>query len=65
MSHRQNTLLWMKDLLEQMNRCHEQLEWAADGQTETFLTDKLIGDLKECQKLCQNLRGGQGQLAGC
>jgi hypothetical protein len=65
MSQRQTTLLWMKDLLEQMNRSHEQLQWAADGQTETFLTEKMIGDLEEFQKLCQQLRGGRGRLAGC
>ena len=36
MRNRHTTLLWMKDLIEHMNRCHEQLQWAADGPTETF-----------------------------
>ncbi len=65
MSQRQTTLLWMKDLLEQMNRCHDQLQWAADGRTETFLAEKMIGDLEECQKLCEELRGGRSRLARC
>jgi hypothetical protein len=39
-----------------MSRCHDQLEWASDGATQTFLADALMGDLSECQKLCEELR---------
>ena len=54
--NRRNTLVWLKDLLEHMSRCHDQLEWASDGETESFLADALIGDLNECQMLCEQLR---------
>jgi hypothetical protein len=56
MRNRRNTLLWMKDLIEHMNHCHDQLQWAADGRTQSFLTDTMLGDLVECQRLCQELR---------
>jgi len=56
MRNRRHTLLWMKDLIEHMSRCHDQLEWASDGDTQTFLADAMIGDLNECQKLCEQLR---------
>jgi hypothetical protein len=46
----------MKDLLEHMNQCHEQLQWAADGQTEAYLAETLMVDLSECQKLCEQLK---------
>jgi len=46
----------MKDLIEHMSRCQDQLEWASDGDTQTFLADAMIGDLNECQKLCEQLR---------
>ena len=59
MRNRRNTLLWMKDLIEHMSRCHDQLEWANDGETQKFLADALLGDLSECQKLCEQLRTGQ------
>ena len=59
MRNRRNTLLWMKDLIEHMSRCHDQLEWASEGETQTFLADALLGDLNECQKLCEQLRAGQ------
>jgi hypothetical protein len=56
MRNRQNTLLWMKDLIDHMSECHERLQWAADGRTETFLAETLIGDLAECRRLCEELR---------
>ena len=56
MRNRRHTLLWMKDLLDHMNQCHEQLQWAADGQTEAYLAETLMGDLSECQKLCEQLK---------
>jgi hypothetical protein len=59
MSQRQTTLLWMKDLIEHMAKCQEQLQWAADGRTETFLTETMLGDLAECQRLCEQLREGR------
>src|SRR5262249_39478212 len=56
MRNRRHTLLWMKDLIEHMSRCHDQLQWASDGDTQRFLADAMIGDLHECQKLCEQLR---------
>jgi hypothetical protein len=49
-------MLWMKDLIEHMTRCHEQLQWAADEPTASFLAESLLVDLRECQRLCQELR---------
>jgi hypothetical protein len=48
-------MLWMKDLIEHMNRCHEQLQWA-DHRTQKFLTESMLTDLMECQRLCEELR---------
>ena len=45
-------------VIEHMSRCQDQLEWANDGETQTFLADALLGDLTECQKLCEQLRTG-------
>jgi hypothetical protein len=56
MRDRRHTLLWIKDLIEHMSRCHDQLQWTSDGPTQVFLADALMGDLNECQKLCQQLR---------
>ncbi|MFO0908266.1 MAG: hypothetical protein U0794_07885 [Isosphaeraceae bacterium] len=58
---RNSTLLWMKDLIEHMSQCQEQLQWAADGRTESFLTESLLGDLAQCQRLCEQLRVTRGK----
>jgi hypothetical protein len=63
MRNRRHTLLWMKDLLDHMTRCHEQLQWAADDPTETFLAESLLVDLSECQKLCHELKQRSGKTA--
>jgi hypothetical protein len=44
----------MKDLLEHMNRCHDQLQWA-EGASESFLTEAMLVDLTECRRLCEQL----------
>ncbi len=56
MRNRHSTLLWMKDLIDHLNRCHEQLQWASDASTETFLTDSMMADLTECRRLCEHLK---------
>jgi len=56
MRNRRTTLLWMKDLIEHMNRCHDQLQWASDGPAATFLTESLMVDLTECRRLCEHLQ---------
>ena len=63
MRNRRQTLLWMKDLLDHMNRCHEQLQWAADAPTETYLADSLMVNLHECQRLCEQIRDRTGRVA--
>ena len=59
MSNRRHTLLWMKDLIDHMSRCHDQLEWTKDGETQLFLAEAMLGDLVECQRLCEQLRSAQ------
>jgi hypothetical protein len=63
MGNRRNTLLWMKDLIEHMSQCHDQLQWTSDGSTQLFLAEALLGDLYECQKLCEQLRTSPGEAS--
>lgn len=56
MKDRRTTLLWMKDLIEHMNQCHSQLQWAGEGPGASFLADALMVDLSECRRLCEQLR---------
>ncbi|MHB1558141.1 MAG: hypothetical protein ACYC61_11815 [Isosphaeraceae bacterium] len=56
MRNRRHTLLWMKDLIDHLSRCHDQLQWTSDEPTQSFLADAMLGDLDQCQKLCEQLR---------
>jgi hypothetical protein len=49
-------LLWLKDMLEHLTDCHEQLEWTEDNSTFRILTETMIRDLDCCRGLCENLR---------
>jgi hypothetical protein len=46
----------MRDLIEHMSRCHEQLQWTGDGPGARFLTEAMLNDLNECRRLCEALR---------
>lgn len=64
MSNRRTTLLWMKDLIEHMNQCHDQLEWAGDESTASYLTESLLVDLTECRRLCEQLQDRSNSARG-
>lgn len=55
MRDRESTLLWMKDLIEHLSRCHEQLQWTGEGPSAAFLTEAMKVDLNECMRLCETL----------
>jgi hypothetical protein len=52
---RQDKFLWMKDLLEHMEWCHEQWE-TADERMESFLAESLRRDIDEFRRICDSLR---------
>jgi hypothetical protein len=52
MSQRDSNLLWIKDLLEHMMHCQQQLEWAEDAEAVQVLTESLLRDLESCRRLC-------------
>jgi hypothetical protein len=55
MSQRETNLLWMRDLLEHLTACQQQLEWAQDGDTVRVLTESMLADLERCKRLCESL----------
>lgn len=56
MSQRESNLLWLRDLLEQMEVCRQQMEWAKDGETVCVLTENMLRDLESCRRLCETIR---------
>ena len=56
MSQRESNLLWLKDMLEQMTVCRDQLEWARDAETVQVLTESMLRDLESCRRLCETIQ---------
>jgi hypothetical protein len=51
MSQRESNLLWLKDMLEHLMRCQEQLEWTEDPEAVQVLTESMLRDLESCRRL--------------
>ena len=56
MSQRESNLLWLRDMLEQMEICRQQMEWAKDAETVQVLTENMLRDLESCRRLCETIR---------
>jgi len=52
-SQRESNLLWLKDMLEHMTTCQQQLQWAKDAETVQVLTETMLRDLESCRRLCE------------
>jgi hypothetical protein len=55
MSQRETNLLWLKDVLEHLRACQQQLEWTEDTQAAQVLTETMLRDLDCCKRLCESL----------
>ena len=55
MSQRETNLLWLKDMLDHLRSCQQQLEWAEDAGTVQVLTESMLRDLDCCRRLCETL----------
>ena len=56
MSQRQTNLLWLRDLLEHLTVCQQQLEWTEDSATVSVLAESMLADLERCKRLCESIR---------
>jgi hypothetical protein len=55
MSQRENTLLWLKDMLDHLQLCQQQLTWAEDADMVRVVTENMLRDLESCRRLCEDL----------
>jgi hypothetical protein len=63
MSQRQSNLIWLKDMLENLSACRQQLEWADDNQAIKVLTETMLRDLESCRRLCESMLRRRAQVA--
>jgi hypothetical protein len=55
MSQRQRRILWLKDMLEQLHRSQQQLQWAETPDTIRVLTEAMVRDLDSCRRICEEM----------
>lgn len=60
MSQREAKLLWLKDMLEHLTTCQQQLTWAEDAETAQVITETMLRDLESCRRLCESLHRRAG-----
>ncbi len=63
MSQRESNMIWLKDMLEHLSACRQQLEWAGDNQAIHVLTETMLRDLESCRRLCESMQRRQAQVA--
>jgi hypothetical protein len=56
MSQRETNLLWLKDMLEHLTSCQQQLQWTEDPEAIRLLTETMLRDLENCRRLAEALR---------
>ncbi len=47
MSQRETTLLWLRDILEQLTTTQQRLEWTTDREASRVLTESMLRDLEQ------------------
>lgn len=63
MSHRDTSMLWLRDSLEHLTNTRHQLEWAAEPEAIRLLTETMLRDLERCRRLVEALRQRTQQVA--
>ena len=54
-SQREINLLWLKDTLEHLTACQQQLEWAKDAEAVQVWTETMLRDLECCRRIWETL----------
>lgn len=56
MSQRDSNMLFLKDMLEHLVSCQQQLQWTTDSQAVHVLTEVMLRDLERCNRLCESIK---------
>ena len=63
MSRRAADLLWLRDVLDHLKDCQQQLQWTDDRKAVGVLTETMLRDLECCRRICEGLQSRQTDLA--
>ena len=63
MSKHQNNLVCLKDMLEHLTDCRQQLDWVEEEDGVRVLTESMLRDLDCCRRLCETIQRRASRLA--
>ena len=63
MSHRDTSMLCLRDSLEHLTNTRHQLEWTAEPEAVRLLTETMLRDLERCRRLVEALHQRSRQVA--
>lgn len=55
MGHREAKILWLKDMLDQLRKSQQELQWADNPDTVRLVAESMIRDLESCKTLCEDI----------
>ena len=55
MSQRESNLLWLRDMLDHLAECRNQLDWAQENFAVRMITESMLRDLDSCRRVCESL----------
>jgi hypothetical protein len=55
MGHREAKILWLKDMLDQLRKSQQQLQWTDNPDTIRVLTESMVRDLESCRRICEEM----------
>ena len=56
MSRRDSDLLWLRDVIDHLRDCQQQLQWTEDMNAVLVLTETMLRDLHCCRRICETMQ---------
>ena len=56
MSRRESDLLWLRDVIDHLRDCQQQLQWTEDRESVFVLTETMLRDLDCCRRICETMQ---------
>ena len=63
MSRRESDLLYLRDVLDHLRDCQQQLQWTEDAQSVRVITETMLRDLDCCRRVCETIQSARPELA--
>lgn len=56
MNRNDRNIIWLRDTIDNLRTCEDQLEWTEDDEMRNVLLETMLRDLEACHRLCERLQ---------